>query len=59
MPNLRWSFADIHMHLSEGGWGRQTTAREPPVATEVAGVNMRPDRRRGGRDSLAQDGRAG
>jgi oxalate decarboxylase len=29
------------MHLSEGGWGRQTTARELPVATEVAGVNMR------------------
>src|SRR2546422_163796 len=28
MANLRWSFADSHMHLSEGGWGRQTTARE-------------------------------
>src|SRR5712672_3963441 len=41
LANLRWSFADSHMHLSEGGWGRQTTARELPVATEVAGVNMR------------------
>jgi oxalate decarboxylase len=41
MANLRWSFADSHMHLSEGGWGRQTTARELPIATEVAGVNMR------------------
>ena len=29
------------MHLSEGGWGRQTTVRELPIATEVAGVNMR------------------
>src|SRR6267378_3963893 len=41
MANLRWSFADSHMHLSERGWGRQTTARELPIATEVAGVNMR------------------
>jgi oxalate decarboxylase len=41
MANLRWSFADSHMHLSQGGWGRQTTARELPIATEVAGVNMR------------------
>ena len=32
---------DSHMHLSDGGWGRQTTARELPIATEVAGVNMR------------------
>jgi oxalate decarboxylase len=41
MANLRWSFADSHMHLSEGGWGRQTTVRELPSAPEVAGVNMR------------------
>ena len=41
LPNLRWSFADSHMHLSPGGWGRQTTARELPVARELAGVNMR------------------
>jgi oxalate decarboxylase len=41
MANLRWSFADSHMHLSEGGWGRQTTDRELPIAKEVAGVNMR------------------
>jgi oxalate decarboxylase len=41
LANLRWSFADSHMHLSDGGWGRQTTARELPIATEVAGVNMR------------------
>jgi len=41
LPNLRWSYADSHMRLSEGGWGRQTTIRELPAAKEVAGVNMR------------------
>jgi len=41
LPNLRWSFADSHMHLTSGGWGRQTTARELPVSTELAGVSMR------------------
>jgi oxalate decarboxylase len=41
LPNLRWSFDDSHMHLTPGGWGRQTTARELPVSTEIAGVSMR------------------
>jgi oxalate decarboxylase len=41
LPNLRWSFADSHAHLSEGGWARQTTIRELPSATEIAAVNMR------------------
>jgi oxalate decarboxylase len=41
LPNLRWSFADSHNHLAPGGWGRQTTVRELPVSTEIAGVNMR------------------
>ncbi len=41
LPNLRWSFADSHMRLEEGGWARQTTVRELPIATEIAGVNMR------------------
>jgi oxalate decarboxylase len=41
LPNLRWSFADSHMHLAPGGWGRQTTVRELPVSTEIAGVSMR------------------
>lgn len=41
MPNLRWSFADSHMRLEEGGWARQTTIRELPSATTIAGVNMR------------------
>jgi oxalate decarboxylase len=41
MPNLRWSFADSHMRLEEGGWARQTTIRELPISTAMAGVNMR------------------
>lgn len=41
VPNLRWSFSDSHNHLEEGGWGRQVTIRELPIATEIAGVNMR------------------
>lgn len=41
LPSLRWSFADSHNRLSEGGWARQTTVRELPTATEIAGVNMR------------------
>ena len=41
LSNLRASFADSHMHLAPGGWGRQTTARKLPAATELAGVNMR------------------
>lgn len=41
MPNLRWSFGDSHMRLEDGGWSRQTTVRELPIATDIAGVNMR------------------
>jgi oxalate decarboxylase len=39
--NLRFSFADAHMNLQYGGWSREVTQRESPVATEMAGVNMR------------------
>lgn len=41
MPNLKWSFADSHNRLEDGGWARQVTVRELPIATELAGVNMR------------------
>lgn len=41
LPNLKWSFADSHMRLDEGGWARQTTNRELPAAKTIAGVNMR------------------
>jgi oxalate decarboxylase len=40
-PNLRFSFADTHVKLREGGWSREITQRELPVATAIAGVNMR------------------
>lgn len=41
IDNLRWSFADSHMRLQEGGWARQTTVRELPTSPTLAGVNMR------------------
>lgn len=41
LPNYKWSFADSHMRLEEGGWARQTTIRELPAAKTIAGVNMR------------------
>jgi len=40
-PNLKWSFADSHTRIEEGGWARQTTVRELPTSVELAGVNMR------------------
>lgn len=43
VPNLRWSFADSHNRLSDGGWARETTIREFPISTDIAGVNMRLD----------------
>jgi oxalate decarboxylase len=41
MPNLKFSFADAHNRLEPGGWAREITRRELPVATTLAGVNMR------------------
>lgn len=41
MPNLKWSFADSHMRIEQGGWAREVTARELPISTAIAGVNMR------------------
>jgi oxalate decarboxylase len=41
IPNLRFSFADAHNRLTDGGWAREVTQRELPVATTLAGVNMR------------------
>jgi oxalate decarboxylase len=40
-PNLKFSFSDTHMQLNHGGWSREVTARELPIATTLAGVNMR------------------
>ncbi len=41
LPNLKFSFALAHNRLLEGGWARQVTVRELPIATTLAGVNMR------------------
>ena len=41
VPNLRFSFSDAHNRLQEGGWSREVTVRELPIATKMAGVNMR------------------
>ncbi|KAH9819846.1 Oxalate decarboxylase OxdC [Teratosphaeria destructans] len=43
MLNMKWSFADSHVRIEEGGWTRQTTIRELPSSKEIAGVNMRLD----------------
>ncbi|MEK8198305.1 oxalate decarboxylase family bicupin [Lysinibacillus sp. FSL M8-0134] len=40
IPNLRFSFSDTHMTLNQGGWSREITVRELPIATTLAGVNM-------------------
>ena len=41
IPNLKYSFANAHNRLESGGWAREVTVRELPVATTLAGVNMR------------------
>jgi oxalate decarboxylase len=41
IPNLKFSFAAVRNRLATGGWGREVTVRELPVATTLAGVNMR------------------
>lgn len=41
LPNMKFSFSDTSMILKSGGWSREVTARELPVLTTMAGVNMR------------------
>ena len=43
IPNLKFSFAAAHNRLLSGGWAREVTVRELPVATQLSGVNMRLD----------------
>ncbi|TVY02133.1 oxalate decarboxylase family bicupin [Cohnella terricola] len=40
LPNMKFSFSDAHMQLNHGGWSREVTIRELPIATTIAGVNM-------------------
>jgi oxalate decarboxylase len=41
VPNLKFPFDAAHNRLTAGGWAREVTARELPIATEIAGVDMR------------------
>jgi oxalate decarboxylase len=41
VPNLKYSFAAAHNRLLTAGWAREVTVRELPIATDLAGVNMR------------------
>jgi oxalate decarboxylase len=41
VPNLKFPFAASHNRVLTGGWAREVTTRELPIATELAGVNMR------------------
>jgi oxalate decarboxylase len=41
VPNLKFSFADTHVKMRDGGWSREVTERELPIAKTIAGVNMR------------------
>ncbi|MED4779891.1 oxalate decarboxylase family bicupin [Brevibacillus choshinensis] len=40
LPNLKFSFSDAVMTLNHGGWSREVTVRDLPIATTMAGVNM-------------------
>jgi oxalate decarboxylase len=41
IPNLKFSFSAARTRLGTGGWAREVTARELPIAKTLAGVNMR------------------
>ncbi|KAK0566126.1 hypothetical protein OC844_000870 [Tilletia horrida] len=41
VPQTKWPFALSHNRLESGGWARQQNVNNLPVATEIAGVNMR------------------
>ncbi|KAG9313593.1 putative oxalate decarboxylase/oxidase [Chiua virens] len=41
VDNFKWPFALSHNRLQAGGWAREQNIKEMPVATAIAGVNMR------------------
>jgi oxalate decarboxylase len=41
IPNLKFPYATARNRLLTGGWAREISVRELPVATTLAGVNMR------------------
>ncbi|MEU8270018.1 oxalate decarboxylase family bicupin [Sphaerisporangium sp. NPDC049002] len=43
VPNMKFSFSMAHTRIEEGGWTREVTQRELPIATTLAGVDMKLD----------------
>ncbi|GAA4250276.1 oxalate decarboxylase family bicupin [Dactylosporangium darangshiense] len=41
LPNLKFSMSMAHTRIEDGGWTREVTQRELPIATELAGVDMK------------------
>jgi oxalate decarboxylase len=41
IPNLKFPYAQAHNRVLSGGWAREITIRELPVAKDLSGVNMR------------------
>jgi oxalate decarboxylase len=41
LPNLKFSFSMAHTRIENGGWTREVTQRELPIATTLAGVDMK------------------
>jgi oxalate decarboxylase len=41
IPNLKFPYAQARNRVLTGGWAREVTTRELPVAKDLAGVNMR------------------
>src|SRR5699024_3917452 len=40
MSNMKWPFELSHTRVESGGFSRETTVRELPISTTLAGVNM-------------------
>ncbi|KAG8739974.1 hypothetical protein FRC10_004941 [Ceratobasidium sp. 414] len=41
VSNVKWPFSLSHNRVQDGGWARQQNVHSMPVATTMAGVNMR------------------
>ncbi|MDN5388581.1 oxalate decarboxylase family bicupin [Bacillus paralicheniformis] len=41
VPNMKFSFSDVHNRLEKGGYAREVTVRELPISDKLASVNMR------------------
>lgn len=41
LPGFKYSFALAHNRRQDGGWARQVTQKDFPIARSIAGVNMR------------------